>query len=148
MSLCRRSTIIAVLAMLVGCATTVPLQRGQIDAINRDATPDAVEQTLGRATPTAQFEFTANDNPFFVRHYLLQTGSRMESQTVCTDTCFPVFYSVPVTAQYLVVQRLPSRAMHAWGTIEELSKDAEPSVSSIMPALKARLEAALAEKKI
>jgi hypothetical protein len=37
--------------------------------------------------------------------------------------------------------------MHAWGTIEALSKDPDPSVSSIMPALKVRLEAALAEKK-
>ena len=66
---------------------------------------------------------------------------------VCTTFCFPVVYDVPVTVSYLVVQRLPSRAMHAWGTVEELSKDPEPGVSSIMPALKARLEAALKEKK-
>jgi hypothetical protein len=147
MSTYRRATIIAVFASLVGCATSVPLQRGQIDAISRDSLPAAVEQTLGRATPTAQFEFTANDNPLFVRHYLLQTGTRQEMSMVCTTFCFPVFYDVPVTVQYLVVQRLPSRAMHAWGTIEELSKDAEPGVSSIMPGLKARLEAVLAEKK-
>lgn len=147
MSTFRRATIIAVLASLVGCATSVPLQRDQIAAISLDSPPAAVEQTLGRATPTAQFEFTANDNPFLVRHYLLQTGTRQQMTMACTTFCFPVFYDVPVTAQYLVVQRLPSRAMHAWGTIEELSKDPEPGVSSIMPVLKVRLEAALAEKK-
>lgn len=147
MPLYRKLTIIALVATLVGCATPVPLHRGQIDAISRDSPPAAVEQALGRATPTAQFEFIVNDNSFSVRHYLLQTGTRQEMTMMCTTFCFPVFYNVPVTAQYLVVQRLPSRAMHAWGTIEELSKDAEPGITSIMPALKVRLEAALAEKK-
>ncbi|MCC2676377.1 MAG: hypothetical protein K0R58_3324 [Ramlibacter sp.] len=143
----RTVIVIAAVVAVAGCAAPVPLQRAQIDAITRDAPPAAVEQALGKATPTAQFEFTASDNPFFVRHYMLQTGRRQEMTMVCTTFCFPVFYEVPVTVSYLLVQRLPSRAMHAWGTIEELSKDPEPSVSSIMPALKARLEVALKEKK-
>lgn len=147
MSVYRRSIVIAAMVTLVGCSTSVPLQRSQVDALSRDALPVVVEQTLGRATPTAQFEFTANNNPFFVRHYLLQTGRRQESTMVCSTFCFPVVYDVPVTAPYLVVQRLPSREMHAWGTVEELSKDIDPDVSSMMPALKAQLEVALAEKK-
>lgn len=147
MSLSRKSLVVGLLFALVGCATSVPLQRGQVSAITRDSPPAAVEQTLGKATPTAQFEFTANGNPFFVRQYLLQTGTRQNMTMVCTPHCLPIFYDEPVMAQYLVVQRLPSRAMHAWGTIEELSKDAEPSISSIMPALKVQLEATLAEKK-
>jgi uncharacterized membrane protein len=147
MSVCRSSIIIALVVSLGGCATSVPLQRSQVDAINRDLPPAGVEQTLGKATPTAKFEFTANGNPFFVRHYLLQTGTQQTTTTVCTTYCFPVPVSTPITAQYLVVQRLPSRDLHAWGTIEELSKDTEPSVSLIMPELKARLKVALAEKK-
>ncbi len=147
MTLYRSLTIIAVLGMLVGCAAPLPLQRSQIDAISRDMSPEALEQTLGKTAPTAKFEFTANGNPYFVRHYLLQTGARQESIMVCTTFCFPVFVAVPVTTQYLVVQRHPSLAMHAWGTIEELSKDPDASVSSIMPELKARLALALAEKK-
>jgi hypothetical protein len=143
----RISIIVVMLFALVGCATSIPLQRGQIDSITRDSSPAAVDQTLGKATPTAQFEFTANGDPFFVRHYMLQTGMRQEMTVACTPICFPIAYSVPITVPYLVVQRLPSRAMHAWGAIEELSKDTDPTISSIMPALKVKLEAALAEKK-
>lgn len=147
MSLHPQAIIVALMATLAGCAATVPLQRGQLDAITRDSDAAAVEQTLGKATPTAQFEFTASDTPFLVRHYMLQTGSRQEMTVVCTTFCLPVFYQVPVTVPYLIVQRLPSRVMHAWGTIEELSKDPDARVSSIMPALKTRLEVALTEKK-
>jgi hypothetical protein len=59
---------------------------------------------------------------------------------VCTTFCFPVMYDIPITTQYLLLQRLPSRALYAWGTIEELSKDTDPAVSAMMPALKVRLE--------
>lgn len=147
MSLFLRSSIVGLVLTLIGCANSVPLQRSQIDAITHDSPPATVEQTLGKATPNAQFEFTMNGNPYFVRHYTLQTGTRREMTVVCTPLCIPVPIDLPVTAPYLVVQRLPSRAIHAWGTIEELSKDTEPSISSIMPALKVQLEAALAEKK-
>lgn len=147
MSFLCKCAIVGLVFTLIGCASSVPLYRGQIDAITRDSPPATVEQTLGKATPSAQFEFTANGNSYFVRHYALQTGTRQEMTMVCTPTCIPIFIHVPVTAPYLIVQRLPTRAMHAWGTIEELSKDADPSISSIMPALKVQLEAALAEKK-
>jgi hypothetical protein len=30
--------------------------------------------------------------------------------------------------------------LHAWGTLEQLSKDSDTSISSIMPTLKARME--------
>ncbi len=146
MSLFRRLVSTAVAVVLVGCASTVPLQRGQIDSINRDSSPSAVNEALGRATSKAEFELTANGESFAIRHYLLQTGMRQEMTMVCTNFCMPIFYSVPVTADYVVVQRLPSRAMHAWGTIEELSKDQDSTVSSIMPALKSKLEAVTAEK--
>lgn len=147
MSLYRKSIVIAALATLVGCSPAIPLQRKQVDALSRETLPAAVEQTLGRATPTAQFEFIANGNSFLVRHYLLQTGLKKLPIMMCTPSCFTLIRDEPITTQYLVVQRLPSRAMHAWGTVEELSKDADPGISSMMPALKARLEVALTEKK-
>lgn len=146
----RSTAVIAasvVLSLLTGCATTVPLQRGQVDAISRDTRPDAVDQMLGKATPTAEFDFPSDAATLRVRHYLLQTGSRQEMSMVCTPACFPVFYAVPVTAPYLVMQRLPSHELYAWGTLEELSKDPDPAVSSIMPGVKARLSQALQEKK-
>lgn len=147
MSFLRSSTITGLVLTLVGCANSTPLHRNQVDALTRDSSPVTVEQTLGKATASAQFEFTVNDNLYFVRHYALQTGTHQETTTVCTTICVPIIIDVPVTAPYLVVQRLPSRAMHAWGTIEELSKDPEPSISSIMPTLKLQLEVALARKK-
>jgi hypothetical protein len=64
---------------------------------------------------------------------------------VCTPNCIPIFVTVPVTTEYVVVQRMPSKQLHAWGTLEELSKDPDSAVSSIMPIVKARF--AEAKKK-
>ncbi len=147
MSLLGKFATVSLFFTLIGCASSVPLYRGQIDTITTNSSPDTVEKTLGVATPSAQFVLTVNDNSYFVRHYALQTGTRQDMTMVCTPVCIPIFINVPITAPYLIVQRLPTRAMHAWGTIEELSKDTEPSISSIMPTLKIQLEAALAEKK-
>ncbi len=58
---------------------------------------------------------------------------------VCTPNCMPIATQVPVTADYAVIQALPARSLHAWGTLEELSKDADPAVSGLMPPLKQRL---------
>lgn len=147
MSLLHRVLGLAALLALAGCATTVPLQRGQVDALTRESAPAVVEQALGKATPTAAFELTAEGNPHFVRRYLLQTGARQEMTMVCTTFCFPVFFDVPIMMDYVLVQRLPSKAMHAWGSVEELSKDQDAAVSNMMPALKARLEIIDAQKK-
>lgn len=146
MSVFHRSLAVAAILALAGCASTVPLQRGQLNSLSRESEPVAVEQALGKATPTAQFEVTAEGKPYFIRRYLLQTGSRQEMTVMCTPMCIPISYDVPIMTQYLVVQRLPARTMHAWGSVEELSKDQDPDVSGMMPMVKARLEAFDVEK--
>lgn len=132
---------------LFGCATVVPLKRDQVGAITRDAQPSDLDRTLAPATVLAQFEFEANRKSYLARHYNLLTGSRQEMTMVCAPTCFPVFYTVPIASPYVVVQRLPSKAVHAWGTLEELSKDADPEVSGMMPIVKTRFEEELKKKK-
>jgi hypothetical protein len=147
MKLFRIALLVSTLLIFVGCASQVPLQRGQIGALTRNAAPEAVEQILNKATPNAQFQFSSGGNTFAVRHFRLQTGTQQQMTMVCTPTCMPIFYTVPVTTPYLVIQTLPSRALHAWGTIEELSKDPDTNISSIMPELKVHLEVALKAPK-
>ena len=93
----------------------------------------------------AQVEFQEGGNAYLARHYHLQTGTRQDMTMVCTPTCVPIFIQVPVTERYVVIQNLPARSVFAWGTLEELSKDADPAVSSLMPGVKQRLTEA--EKK-
>lgn len=142
-----RNLALAVCAALAlsSCATTVPLQRTQIGSLSREAAPAEVDRILGTASVVATGEFVANEKPYLARQYLLQTGSRQEVSVVCTPTCIPIFVTVPVMTDYVVIQRMPSKELHAWGTFEELSKDSNPAVSSIMPVVKAQL--AEAKKK-
>jgi hypothetical protein len=137
----------AVALALAGCATPVALQRDQVGQIRRDASPEEVDRVLGKATVTAQFEFDAQGGKYFARHFNLQTGRRAEQTMVCTTFCFPVYYDVPIMSEYVVIQRLPARAIHAWGTLEELSKDPDPQVSALMPAVKQRYGEELKNKK-
>ncbi|MCU0942664.1 MAG: hypothetical protein MUE35_08965, partial [Hydrogenophaga sp.] len=139
-----RRLALLVLAFLAGCASSVPLQRGQIDALTRDTRPAEVEQILGKATPIAQTDVQVGERQYNARRYQLQTGSRQEMTMVCAPACFPVVYSVPVLVEYVVIQRLPGKELLAWGTPEELSKDADIEVSALMPTVKQRLEAAAA----
>lgn len=139
-----RRLALLVVVLLAGCASNVPLQRGQIDALTRDTHPVEVEQILGKATPIAQTDVQAGERQYNARRYQLQTGSRQQMTMVCTPTCFPISITVPVMVEYVVIQRLPGKELLAWGTPEELSKDADNEVSSLMPTVKRRLEAAAA----
>lgn len=130
---------------LTGCAAPVPLQIQQVSAISRDTSSVDLEKILANATPQSQFEVQANDRSFFVRDYNLQTGTRQDVMVMCTPTCMTIPIAAPVFAEYLVIQNLPSKTIYAWGKIEELSKDSDQNVSSLMPIVKEQL--AKLEKK-
>lgn len=133
---------VAACAVLPACAPSVPLQRAQIGSLSKEATPSDVERVLSGATMVAQTEFVVDEKSYLARHYRLLTGSRQEMSMVCTPNCIPIFVTVPVTSEYVVIQRMPSRQLHAWGTLEELSKDSDSTISSIMPVVKARFDEA------
>jgi hypothetical protein len=137
-----RRLALLLFVLLTGCASSVPLQRGQIDALSRDTRPSELEQILGQATATSQTEVQSGEQHYSARRYSLQTGSRQDMTMVCTPMCIPIMITVPVMVEYVVIQRLPGRELLAWGTPEELSKDADIEVSALMPMVKQRLEAA------
>ncbi len=137
---CQKILFVLSLAILAGCASRVPLQQAQIAGISRDTSSSTLERIVGNASVAAKSEVEVSGIKYFARSYNLQTGTRSEMTMMCTPVCLPIFVPVPVLTQYVIVQRLPSMDLHAWGTIEELSKDPDSSISSIMPAVKARLE--------
>ncbi|MEW6563128.1 MAG: hypothetical protein AB1400_07850 [Pseudomonadota bacterium] len=143
----RRLFAAVLLAALTACAA-VPLQRGQTAQLTQDAPADEVEKVFGKATVTATHEFDFQDKHFRARHYNLQTGSKQEMSMSCTQYgCFPVFYTVAVTAPYVVVYNTGTKKLVAWGLVEELSRSPDESVSAMMPALKESHAKAVAEKK-
>ena len=134
-------------ALMAGCANRVPLRQAQIDSIGRDTSPADLNRVLGEATVVAQAEVQDGADRFLARAFHLQTGTRQEMTMVCTPTCIPIFITVPVLADYVVLQTLPAMGLLAWGTPEALSKDADERVSRLMPEVKTRLEAAKAAAK-
>lgn len=136
-----RLALIALVA-LAGCASNIPLQRTQVDAITRETRPAELEQILAKATVAAQTEVLSQEQRYNARLFRLQTGTRQDMSMVCTPFCIPIMITVPVVAQYVVIQRLPEKELVAWGTPEELSKDADPRVSALMPQVKQQLEQA------
>lgn len=137
---------VAALLLTTGCANTVPLQRSQVAAISRETPAPELERILGEATALVQFDMQLDGGAYLVRHYRLLTGTRPDVMVICTPACTVIPTDVPVYADYLVLQNLPQRTVHAWGIIEELSKDPDPKVSGIMPRVKQRLTAELAKK--
>lgn len=134
----KSALVVFACAMFAGCVATVPLQRAQTDALSKEAHAGEVDRILGSATVVAQTEVSAGEKLYFARRYRLLTGTRQQMSMICAPTCYPTFTTVAVTSDYVVIQRMPSKELHAWGTFEELSKDPDSAVSAIMPAVKAR----------
>ena len=138
---------IACAALISGCAVNVPLQRGQTAALAKNATLSDVEKVVGKSTPIANHRFASQGKTFDARHYNLQTGSRQQMQMVCAPTCFPIFITVPVTDAYVMVFEAPKQQLFAWGTLEELSRSPDDSISAIMPDLKKSYDVVRQAKK-
>ena len=134
-------------ALISGCAVNVPLQRAQTAALAKDASMADVDKAVGKSTPIASHSFTSQGKAFDARHYYLQTGSKQQMQMVCAPTCFPIFITVPVTDSYVMVFEAPKQQLFAWGTLEELSRSPDESISAIMPGLKKAYDVVRQTKK-
>jgi len=132
----RLLPFVAALALLAGCATSVPLNRDQIGRIGPETSPTELNTIVGRATPSAEYDFASRDQQYHARYYNLRTGTSQTTSVVCTPTCIPILIDVPVFEQYVLVQEQPSLKLVGWGTVEELSKNPDEKVSSLMPDLK------------
>lgn len=133
--------------LLSACAGVVPLQRAQTAILHKEATPAEVASLVGNATVTTNHIFTSQGQSWDARHYNLQTGSTQQMTMVCAPTCMPIFITVPVIDSYVLVFDSPARRLFAWGTLEELSRSPDESVSAIMPDLKQSHALAIQAKK-
>lgn len=124
------------LALLSGCAGNIPLKRDQIGRISAETSPAELTTILGKATASADYDFKSHDQDYHARHYLLQTGTTQTTAVVCTPACIPILIDTPVFEQYVLVQAQPSLKLVGWGTIEELGKNPDERVSSLIPDLK------------
>jgi len=135
------------LALLAGCASNVPLHRDQIGRIGADTSPVELTTILGKATSSAEYDFKSQEHDYKARHYLLQTGTSQTTTMVCTPACIPILIDTPVFEQYVLVQEQPSLKLVGWGTIEEMGKNPNERISSLVPDLKKAYAQVQLEKK-
>lgn len=139
--------IILLIIALTACAPVVPLQRDQTATFSKGTTLPDVANSLGKATITLAHEFDVNGRHFLANHYDLQTGTTQQMTVMCTPTCVAYPITVPVTAPYVMIYEGHDKVLIAWGTVEELSRSPDESISSIMPELKASYDYNLSKKK-
>lgn len=133
--------------LLSACAGVVPLQRSQTAALVKGASPADVDAYAGKASVIVSHTFSSQGQAWDARHYNLQTGSTQQMTMVCAPTCMPIFITVPVVDSYVMVFDSPARRLFAWGTLEELSRNPDETVSAIMPDLKTSYYQALQAQK-
>ena len=133
--------------LTVGCVSHVPLQRGQVDSFRTGDSASDLQAKLGKSTPTLEHSFDHAGVPYLARHFNLQTGTQQSGTVVCTPTCMYIPITIPIYTQFVIIYGDAGRAVKAYGTLEELSKSPDESISTLMPGLKLAMEKAQAEKK-
>lgn len=131
---------------ITGCSAP-PLVRGQADRINLGDSDATVAAKFGKSIPDMSHRFTASSRNYRADHYRLQTGTTQSGTVVCTPTCIYVPITVPVFTPFAVVYSDPDFRVIAFGTIEELSKSPDDTISGLMPDLKTSYQKALQDKK-
>ena len=141
-------SVVILAAVVAACATpSVPLSRAQVGQLSNGASMEDINNAVATATPLATYSFDARGKKYDARHYAMVTGTTTAFVTVCTPFCMTIPVTAPVSVPYVVVQDAETQKLFAWGTIEELSKNPDDSISSIMPSLKAAYDIQIASKK-
>jgi hypothetical protein len=122
--------------LLTGCTSIVPLSNAEIASINRDISATELNKILPKNKVIFKYELPANGQFYSVRHAILKTGEIQKPVFVCVPTCITLFVPVSTTTQYVVIQEAPSGKVFAFGTLDELDKDPDNKVSSIIPAIR------------
>jgi hypothetical protein len=143
----RHLLAVVVTFIATGCASNVPLQRGQTAVLKAGAPATEVMPALGNASVQITHTFDIEGRVFSAHHYALQTGSTQQMTMVCSPACFPVFYTVPVTQPYVVVFEGTPPRLFAFGMVEELSRSPDTDIARIMPVLKESAERVRAAQK-
>jgi hypothetical protein len=131
---------------LAACASNLPLQRTQISQLSQETTLDEANKIIADSKLQVSHTFSSNGGVFNAKHYNLQTGTNNQMSMVCSPVCFPIFIPVPVLTPYVIITREDSNKVFANGTLEELSKSNNITISQIMPDLKNSLEKETSKK--
>lgn len=145
-TLCRISVVLAGL-LLSACAVHVPLQRAQVDQFKAGDSATQINEKLGKSTPTLEHPFEHEGVVYQAKHFNLQTGTQESGTVVCTPMCLYIPIYVPIYTAFVVVYSADASSVRAFGTLEELSKSEDRTISEFMPALKRSMEVAQANKK-
>jgi hypothetical protein len=129
-----------------GCAIHVPLQRAQVDRLRPHDSAQAAKEKVGQSTLKLQHSFDHQGKPYVAQHFNLQTGTQQSSTVVCTPNCIFIPIFIPVYTPFVIIYDNGGQRVHAYGTIEELSKHPDEGVSGIMPSMKQSMQQALASK--
>ena len=141
--------LLVLATLLAGCAGPPPLGRSQLSAVLRGDTLTAVRQNVKPESVDLEYRFSANDRDYLAQHYQVETGVTTTMVMVCTPGCFSFPVTAPVFTPYVIVYEAgPPERVLSYGTIEELNKNPDDSVSSVMPSLKLAMEKATAQKKV
>lgn len=143
----RKLILASIILTLVACAPAVPLQRADTANLSKGASASEVTRSVGKSTVVISHEFDANGKRYLANHYNLQTGTRTEMGMICSPTCIAYPIYIPILVPYVTIYEGEPKLLMAWGTLEELSRSPDESVSSIMSPLKASFEAEVAKKK-
>lgn len=139
--------VLVMAGLLAGCVSAPPLSRTQLNAVQRGDTLAAVRQNIKPESVNLEYRFSANDRDYLAQHYRVETGITESTTVVCTPGCFPVPIIIPIFTPYVIVYEAdPPQRVLSYGTIEELSKNPDDAVSSVMPSLKLAMEKASAAK--
>lgn len=136
-----------VVLLMAGCVAIVPLQRSQIDSFRTGDSAVALQGKIGKSTPTLEHVFDHAGVFYTARHFNLQTGTQQSGTVICTPVCMYIPIIVPIYTSFVIVYGDGGSVVRAYGTLEELSKSHDETVSGFMPALKAAMEKARTEKK-
>ncbi len=131
------STILSLVSLLLtACGTIIPLQPSEIAHINHDISTTELDKILPKNKVAFDYQLPANGQYYWVRHAILKTGQIQKPVFVCAPTCVTLFVPVSTTVQYVVIQEAPSGKVFAFGTLDELDKDPDNRISSIMPSIR------------
>lgn len=136
--------ILASCALLTACTTIPevgPVQQSQVDQLSTGINQETINILFEDNLPkhVIHHQYDAADYQVSVYDLVIGYESELDFNCEVIRLCLPVEVDVPITTEYLLIQKLPDLTLSAWGTLADLANRHDAKVNALMLAVKEKL---------
>lgn len=142
-----QTLVVLVSCILLNACATIPevglVHQSQVDQLSTGISQESINNLFEGNLPKQVIHHQHDADDYQVSIYDLVIGSELVLDFNCEviRLCLPVEVDVPITTEYVLIQKLPELTLVDWGTVEHLNQSKDKKTQALLIEVNAYIDA-------